>query len=174
MPTEKKEEEYSSGNSPTILEWSSPGRPFRKRSKQYFLTALLIVLLVEIILFLFSEYLLMFVVISLLFVSYALASVPPKEFHYRISFEGIQIEDSFFLWKELYDFYFRQKDGYDTLHVRTESYLPGELTITFHHEDKEKIKKALIAYLPFREFVKPTFFDKTGDWLSRNFPLENK
>ena len=174
MPSKKRGGNHSSDENSTILEWASPGRPFKKRTKQYFLTALLIVLLVEIILFLFSEYLLMVVVLSLLFVAYALASVPPKEFHYRISHEGIQIEDNFFLWKELYDFYFRQKDTEETLHIRTESYLPGELIITFSKENREKIKKALLPYLSFREYVKPTFVEKAGDWLSRNFPLENR
>ncbi|HYM65214.1 MAG TPA: hypothetical protein VES68_01890 [Candidatus Sulfotelmatobacter sp.] len=176
MPSKKTEHKKSETQKETTIayEWSAPGRPFKIRTKQYYLTALLIMLLVEIILFLFSEYLLMIVVLSLLFVTFALASTPPKEFHYRISTEGIQIEDKFFLWKELYDFYFRQKEGNETLHIRTESYLPGELTITFPSENKEKIKNILIEFLPFREYVKPTFIDKAGDWLSKNFPLENK
>ena len=131
-------------------------------------------LLVEIILFLFSEYLLMFVVLSLVFVAFALALVPPKNFHYRISSEGITIEDRFFLWKELYDFYFIKKDNYETLHIRTQDYIPGELIITLGDEPQEKIKKALLPYLPFREYVKPNFMERAGEWLSRNFPLENK
>jgi hypothetical protein len=40
--------------------------------------------------------------------------------------------------------------------------------------DKEKVKNALIPYLPFREYMKPTFMEKSGDWLVKNFPLENK
>ena len=157
-----------------LFSWKSSGRPFRKRTKQYFLTALLIMFLVEIILFLFSEYLLMVVVVSLVFVAFALSIVPPQDFDFRISTEGIQIQDNFFLWKELYDFYFVKKDGFETIRIRTESYFPGELTLTFREQDKEKIKKILLEYLPFREYVKPTFMEKAGDWLSRNFPLENQ
>ena len=158
----------------TILEWTAPGRPFRKRTKQYYLTALLIMLLIEIILFLFSEYLLMVVVAALVFVSFALATIPPRNFNYRISNEGVQIEDRFFLWQELYDFYFYKKEGYETLHIRTQSYIPGELILTLGEESEEKIKNAILPYLPFREFVKPTFVDKAAGWLSKNFPLENK
>jgi hypothetical protein len=170
----KQEKEHLQNDVATVLEWTAPGRPFRKRTKQYYLTALLIMLLVEIILFLFSQYLLMFVVVSLVFVAFALNTVPPKDFYYRVSSEGIMIEDRFFLWKELYDFYFMKKDGIETLHIGTEAFLPGELIITFPLEDREKIKKALFQYLPFREYVKPTFMDKSADWLSKNFPLENK
>ncbi len=155
------------------LEWVAPGRPFQKRGKQFYLTALLIMLLLEIILFLFSQYMLMVVVLSLVFVGFALATIPPKDFHYRISFEGIMIEDTFFLWKELYDFYIK-KEGVETLHVRTQAYIPGELILTLGNVEKEKVKNALLPYLPFREYVKPTFMEKSGDWLAKNFPLENK
>jgi len=158
----------------TLLEWSAPGRPFRKRTKQYFLTAVLIMLLSEIILFLFSQYILMVVVASLVFVGFALELVPPKNFNYRISTEGIQVEDRFFIWQELYDFYFRQIDNTETLHVRTQAYIPGELIITLGNISKNDAKHALLPFLPFREYVKPTFVDKASGWLSRNFPLENK
>lgn len=181
MPEHKKEHhhehpkhhDHPSENELTIIEWSAPGRPFKKRAKQFFLTSLLIMLLVEVILFLFSEYLLMVAVVSLVFLAFALSIVPPKDFNYRISSEGIQIEDRFFIWKELYDFYFIKNTQEETLQVRTEDYFPGELTITFAPENKETIKNALIAYLPFREYVKPTFMEKAARWLSRNFPLDN-
>lgn len=174
MPSKSAHQKHPENDVLTVLEWSAPGRPFKKRTKQYYLTALLIMLLVEIILFLFSEYLLMFVVLSLVFVAFALALVPPKNFHYRISSEGITIEDRFFLWQELYDFYFYKKGGDETLHIRTKDYIPGELIITLGDEPQEKIKKALLPYLPFREYVKPNFMERAGEWLSRNFPLENK
>ncbi|MCL4419007.1 hypothetical protein M1146_02785 [Patescibacteria group bacterium] len=157
----------------TLLAWTAPGRPFRKRGKQYYLTSLLIMLLVEIILFLFSQYLLMLVVVSLVFVSFALATVPPRDFHYRISTEGITIEDHFFLWQELYDFYFRKLDGVDILHIRTHAFIPGELTLTLGDLDKDHVKTVILPYLPFREVIRPTFMENSGEWLARNFPLEN-
>lgn len=156
----------------TLYEWHSVGRPFKKRGRQYYLTALLITLFVEMILFLFSQYMLMFVVLALLFVAFALAYVPPKDFYYRLSTEGITIEDRFFLWKELYDFYILKRENLETIHIRTEAFIPGELILTFHPHDREKIKKIILEYLPFREYIKPTFTDKAADWLTKNFPLE--
>ena len=156
----------------TLLAWTAPGRPFRKRTRQYYLTSLLITMLIEIILFLFSQYLLMIVVLSLLFVAFALPTIPPSPFHYKISSEGITIEDHFFLWQELYDFYFKKREGIEVLHVRTHSFLPGELTITLGDVDREHIKSVLLPYLPFREIIKPTFMEKSADWLTTNFPLE--
>jgi hypothetical protein len=175
MPEETHEKkEHTKVEELIPLEWTAPGRPFQKKTKQFYLTALLIMLLLEIILFLFSQYLLMVVIVSLVFVSFALAVIPPKDFHYRVSMEGIMIEDRFFLWKELYDFYFIKVDGVQTVHVRTQTYFPGELILTLGKLNEEEIKNALIPFLPFREYVKPSFMEKSGEWLSKNFPLENK
>lgn len=174
MPERKKQETPKRDHSEQGLEWSAPGRPFKKRTKQYYLTALLIMLLVEIIVFLFSQYLLMLVILALVFIAFALASVPPRNFSYRLSNQGIMIEDRFLLWKELYDFYFIEKDGEKTLHIRTEAYIPGELIITLGDQNEEKIKQYLLKFLPHREYVRPTFMDSASSWLSRNFPLENK
>ncbi len=173
MPEEVNKETEGKQTEFTPIEWTAPGRPFKKRTRQFYLTALLVMLLVEVILFLFSQYMLMVVVLSLVFVGFALAAIPPKDFHYRISSEGVMVEDAFFLWKELYDFYFKD-EGTDTIHIRTQSYLPGELIITLGSMDKEKVKAALLPYLPFREYIKPTFMEKSGNWLAKNFPLENK
>lgn len=183
LPTEPKEipahthpehafSSYQHTDVKTLLAWSAPGRPYKQKGKEYYLTALLIMLLVQIILFLFSQYLLMLVVLSFTFLSLTLSAVPPRNFHYRVSTEGITVEDHFFLWQELYDFYFKKRSGIQVLHIRTHAYLPGELTITLGEADKEHVKTVLLPYLPYREFIKPTFMEKSGDWLSRNFPLE--
>src|SRR5690348_2144771 len=98
MEEEKEQHEVEPGHLnnyhevKTLLSWSAPGRPFRKRGKQFYLTALLIALLIEVIFFFFSQYLFMYVVMSLVFAGLALSSAPPKNFHYKISTEGITIE----------------------------------------------------------------------------------
>ena len=156
----------------TILSWTAPGRPYKKRGKQFYLTAILIAFLIEVILFLFSEYTLMLVVASLVFVSFAFAYVPPKNFHYRISTEGVMVEDHFYIWRELYDFYFTRRQGQEILNIRSQAMFPGVITISMGELHKDEIKNALLPFLPYREFVKPTFMERSGDWLSKNFPLE--
>ena len=156
----------------TLLSWHAPGRPFVHRSKEYFINIILIMLAVEVILFLFSQYMLMMVVASLVFLAYALATVPPHNFHYKITSEGILVEDHFCLWQELYDFYFMRREKTDILHVRTKAYFPGELVIVLGDMHKDHLRSVLLPFLPYREYVKPTFMEKSGDWLERNFPLD--
>lgn len=156
----------------TYLSWHAPGRPYKKHSLEYFTNSFLIVMAVEIILFLFSQYLLMALVLSLAFLVFALAVVPPHNLYYRISSQGIRIEDHYFIWEELYDFYFMKSHGMDILYVRTKDYFPGELTIILGDVPPQQVKTVLLNFLPFREYVKPTFMDKAGTWLEKNFPLE--
>lgn len=164
--------DYEGHDVTTYLSWHAPGRPYRKRSTEYYVNSFLILMAVEIILFFFSQYLLMLVVFSLAFLAFALAVIPPHVFYYKISSEGIRIEDTFFIWDELYDFYFLKRHGQDVLFVRTKAYFPGELTITLGDITTQQIKNVLLPYLPFREYVEPTFMEKTGEWLEKNFPLE--
>ena len=158
----------------TYLSWHAQGRPYKKHSVQYFTNSALILMAVEIILFLFSQYLLMALVFSLAFLAFTLAAVPPVNVYYRISNQGIRIGDHYFIWDELYDFYFLQNYGQEVLHVRTKDYFPGELTIVLGDVPTQQVKTVLLNFLPFREYVKPTFMEKAGDWLEKNFPLENQ
>lgn len=157
----------------TLLSWKAPGRPFRKRGKEYYLSVLLITVLIEVILFLFSQYMLMAVVLSFVVMAFALVTVPPHNFQYRISTEGITIEDHFYLWQELYDFYFKKRDNLETLHVRTRSF-PGEIILSLENVDRVQLKSVLLQFLPYREIIKPTFMEKSADWLVKTFPLERK
>lgn len=157
----------------TLLSWHAPGRPYRKRKREFFTNSFLIFVALEIIIFIvFKEVLLMLVVFALTFLSFALAIVPPHMYYYRISSEGIQIEDHYFIWDELYDFYFMKRFGQDVLHIRTRAYFPGELTIVLGDMPVNQVKSVLLPFLPFREYVKPTFTEKAGEWLEKNFPLE--
>lgn len=162
------------GDVKTLLSWSAPGRPFRKRTRQFYLSVLLLFFLVEVILFLFSEYQLMLAVGALSFLSVVLATVPPSNFHYTISTEGVKVEDHFYLWKELYDFYFKKLQGEDTLIIRTEAYIPGELQIPLGEVSRNHVRRVMVQFLPYREVVKATFMEKSADWLSKNFPLDKQ
>lgn len=156
----------------TLLSWTAPGRPFKKRGKEYLINLILIMLAVNTILFLFSQYLLMVAVAALVFLAYALSAVAPHDYHYKITSEGVMVEDSFFLWQELYDFYFKRKEGLDVLHVNVKAFYPGELVLVLKGLDVDHVRSIMLQYLPYREFVPLTFMEKSGAWLEKTFPLD--
>jgi hypothetical protein len=90
----------------TFLEWHAPGRPFTEHSREYFVNGFLILAAVEIIVFLvFKDFFLITAIFALVFLWFALSYVRPHDFYYKITSEGIRIEDYFFIWEELYDFF---------------------------------------------------------------------
>jgi hypothetical protein len=171
-PAEEDLLDGKDGDVKTYLSWHAHGRPYQQHSIEYYTNSFLITMAIEIILFLFSQYILMALVFSLAFLVFALSVVPPRNLFYRISSEGIRVEDHYFIWDELYDFYFMKSHGQDILHVRTKDYFPGELTIVLGDVPVQQIKTVLRYFLPYREYVKPTVMDKAGSWLEKNFPLE--
>lgn len=172
-PEEQKEEDASYHDVRSLISWTAPGRPFRKKGREFYLSCLLIFMLVEVIVFLFGQYQLMLAVGAITFLSIVMAAVPPKDFHYRISTEGIKVEDHFYIWAELYDFYFKRIDKVDTLIVHTEALIPGELKITLGSISRDHARQVLINFLPFREVVRQTLMEKSGEWLSHNFPMDH-
>lgn len=168
IPTFKPYQDIS-----TILAWHAPGRPFKKHSKEYFINGFLILTSIEIVAFLmFHDVYLFSAIFSVAFLWFALSIVPPHIFYYKITSEGIRIENSFFIWDELYDFYFDKHYGVDVVKIETNAYIPGELTLVLGDITTQHIKEALLPFLPFREYVSPTITQKAGDWLEKNFPLE--
>jgi hypothetical protein len=175
----QKTEEYSNSefkpysDISTILAWHAPGRPFKKHSKEYYINGFLILTSIEIVAFLMlHDIYLSSAIFSVAFLWFALSIVPPHIFYYKITSEGIRIENSFFIWDELYDFYFAKHYGIDVVKIETNAYIPGELTLVLGNITTQHIKEALLPFLPFREYVNPTFTQKAGDWLEKNSPLE--
>jgi hypothetical protein len=157
----------------TYLEWHAPGRPFKERSPEYFYTGFLFLAAFSIIVYLlFKSVALILAIGSLGFLWFALSAVPPHDFYYKITSEGVRVEDYFYIWEELYDFFFIKHHGQEVLYITTKDYFPGELKLTLGDISVDEIKAVLLPYLPYREYVKPTFMEKSGEWLSQNFPLE--
>ncbi len=156
----------------TLLSWSSPSRPFKKRSREFYATLVAIVLLVSAILFFFSQYALILAVWALTFLAIVLSTVSPHNVEHKITTQGIVIDQRAYLWNELYDFYFKKHFGEEVLEVRSRTFLPTLIVLTLGNISKEEVKKATIKYLPYREKVERTFMDKAADWLTHTFPLE--
>lgn len=169
LPEEQEEQQ----DVKTLLSWHAPGRPFRMRGREYLINITIISTALAVLSFLvLKDYLLILVIVTVAFIAYALRTVPPHEFYYKISSEGLMIEDHFLLWEELYDFYIKRIENEVVIMVRTKTYFPGELLLTLGHMDSDHVKRVLLNFLPYREYVKPTLTEQWGDWLGRTFPLD--
>lgn len=161
------------GEIKTLLSWEAPSRPFRKRDRSYYTYSALIVVVICLILFFARQFLLMGTVLSLTFVAYVLAFVPPHNIKYRISTQGITIGEDFYFWHFLDSFWFKEKEKSKVLHIQTRLRFPAQLMLVLEGQDEEKVKKLVARFLPYVEVPYRSWMEKWSEGLQRNFPLEN-
>lgn len=157
----------------TLMSWEAPSRPYRKKDRSYYTTLAIIVVLLVLILFFLKEFLLIATLLSLAFVTYVLAFVPPHEIEYRISTQGITIGEDFYFWHLLDAFWFSEKEGSKILHIQTRLRFPVQLMLVISKTDEEKIKKTVARFLPYVEVPIKSWLEKWSESLQKHFPLEN-
>src|SRR3989344_3340584 len=142
-----------------LVSWRAPGRPFKRRDKEYYTTIGAIVVLVAIILLFLKEWLLIAVMIALAFVAYVLASVPPEEAKHELTNKGIRTGDKLYRWHELWRFWVEDKWRQKMLVVETRLKFPRRLLLMLGDTDEELVKREMKEYL-IVEKPEPTFMDR--------------
>jgi hypothetical protein len=100
-----------------LVEWDAPSRPFKKRNRQFFSTIIVIAILVSLILFFAGQVLPVAVVISVVFLVYVTAVIPPQVVHYKLTNYGIYVEKESFSWLGMGRFWFDQKLDQQVLEI---------------------------------------------------------
>lgn len=154
----------------TVFEWMAPSRPFKKRSRQYFSTVAIISILVSMILFFAGQMLPIAVVISVAFLAYVLAVVPPDTIRLRITTYGIRSDNQIFYWDELGRFWFSEKFGQKLVNIEVNRF-PFRLGLLLNDQPEETLREILSEVL-LEEKPPATGFDRAAEWLQHKIPLE--
>ncbi len=156
-----------------LVEWDAPARPFKKRNRQFFSTIIIIAILVSLILFFAGQVLPVAVVISVVFLVYVTAVIPPQSVHYKLTNYGIYVEKEAFSWLGMGRFWFDEKSGQKVLEIELYGF-PGRLTFvlidgqTPRAEDLERVLSEVLI----KEKPTLTAYEKTAKWLKEKIPLE--
>lgn len=153
----------------TLYSWQSPQRVFVPRNRKWFVYIILIVLLMSLILLFFRQFITIAPLLAIAFVAYVLSSVPPEDTEHHITTQGVTSGGHSYLWEELADFWFTQKNEQTILHIDTYLNFPRRLIILIGQGNKEEIKGLLARYIPFREIPKMSWMDRLADYLSAKF-----
>lgn len=157
----------------TLVTWEAPARPFKKRNKQFFSTVFIIAILVALILFFAGQVLPVALVISVVFLVYVTAMIPPQDVSVKLTNYGFYIDKEAYAWYEMGRFWFEKKQGYDTLQIELGRF-PNRLSLVLIDgvtPSKENLELVLSEVL-LKEKPKPTAFEKASLWLSEKIPLE--
>ena len=158
----------------TLLSWKAPSRLYKKRDREFFTTTGVIVALLSVILLFAKEFLLIGVILSLAFVAYSLASVPPSEVEHVITNKGIRTGGKLHSWDVLGRFWLETKWKQEVLLVENYVGFPARLMLLLSSGiDKKQLTKKLSARL-IKEKPKPSSVDKAAKWLQEKVPLETE
>lgn len=155
-----------------ILEWTSPARPYKKRSREFYTTVLSIAFLLAVILLLLREFLLIGVIIAFAFLSYVLATHKPEDVLHQLTTKGIRTDGRLFEWTELTNFWMKKEWNQEMVICKTVKALPGVILMVIDPKKREQIIKAIGEKIPL-EKPEDSFVDKAGKWLGDKVPLEN-
>lgn len=160
-----------------LLEWLADSRVARKRSREYYSSLAVIVLLLSLILFFANQVLLIFVLVSFLFVTYVLASVKPDTVHNMITSYGIRYRDKLYFWEQMGRFWVTEHGGKAQVHIEAPAFLSSQIVLLPSNSASpikvtiEDMVTILGSYLPYEE-PNPTQIDRWVQWLEEKFPLE--
>ena len=165
-----KEGQKKEHNEEELLVWTSPSRLFKKRDKEYFTNIVAIVFLFCVIFVFAREYALMAAAISILFLVYVLATVPPEDIKHRLTSMGIESAGHYNRWEEFADFWFEEQWGQVMMVLRP--MMGPRMIILLGSEPRAKVKGIVADYIPYREEPVKSWVDNAATWITEKIPLE--
>jgi hypothetical protein len=153
-----------------LFEWESPVRvPFNFEMKN-FLVVVAFCLLFILFLAILGHYVLMFAIISLLFLIYVSGTTKPVDVKHTITARGIESLDVLYEWYVLENFFFTEKKGHHLLIVETSLRLPAKLLMLVDKKDIETIFLLLQDQLLYKDVKKQSSWEKMN--FGEYIPLE--
>jgi len=156
-----------------LYEWESPERPFKRRNKEFWVTAIIILALVSVIFLFIKEIFLVVALFSVLFLYYVLSTIPPRNLINKITNRGVYYGDLRYEWPLLRRFWFGKSLDSKMIYFETNLRFPRQLALVITDKDFDKIKEVTVRRIPLLE-ESPNFLDKANVWFSKKFPLEGK
>lgn len=161
-----------------LLEWMADSRVTWRRSKEYYSSLAVIVLLISLILFFAGQTLLIFVVLAFLFISYVLSTVRAESIPHQFTTYGLRYRgEKLIYWSEMVRFWVKNNHGINEIHIEAPGELMNELILLPANAQSpspisaDDIVDLLSRYLPFEEPL-PSQLDRWVTWIQEKFPLE--
>ena len=151
-----------------LVSWVAPARPFKKRTRQFYVTAISIAAITALVLFLIEGILPVILIIALVFLFYVLSTVEPDNIEYKLTNRGIKIAGKSTPWNFMFRFWFTKRFDSELLVIETAK-IPGRLELVVNLQVKDKLRENLLRFLDEEE-TPPTFIDKAANWFSKKLP----
>jgi hypothetical protein len=131
-----------------LYTWEAPERPFKTKSRIWYINVFGIATAVIILSVLTQTWLLIIATISVVVMLYALNTVPPQTFSYEISNKGLRIGKKMYLWNQIPEFWItkRSEDLFLNLNLRNDN---KRIVVLIGDGDPEIIAKEMVRYVDY-------------------------
>jgi hypothetical protein len=156
-----------------LMVWEAAERAFKRRDRDFWITAIAILVLVGVIFIMIKEFFLVIALASILFLAYVLSTVPPENVVCKITNRGIYFGDSHYGWDLLERFWFKKSLDSDAVFFETRLRFPRQVSMIIDKSNEEKIKEIVAKRIPMME-SSPSTIDKLTNWFAQRLPLEDR
>lgn len=156
-----------------LLAWEGPNRVYKARKREYYTNIAIITFLLCVLAYFAAQYFLIVLMISVAFLNYVFAAVPPTQILYQITTYGIRMGRQLYPWETLSRFWTTLRFDTTILHVEHTDPLFRKITLVVPQEYENDVNQLLMLILP-NEQPAPTFVERAAHWLEEKFPLERE
>lgn len=153
-----------------LYEWSALERPYKRWSRDFYSTIIVLAFLVSVIMFFIEGVMPVLVVWAVVFMAWAINKTQPQEAKYLLTNWGIRTTNAIYRFEEMKSFWFEDRHGQKLMRMLTGRF-PGQLILVIPAEDEEKIKKIMLEKVVM-EKPDPNWSDKVVKWWSEKVPLD--
>lgn len=151
-----------------LYEWSSDQRAFRRLKKRQYLIVLASVVIFMVVLAILGHYWLMAALAALMFLLYAVGTVPPVKVTHVITNHGIETNNMKYEWEKLTSYWFGKREDQKYLNIETNISFPGRLIMLVDDEQLMKVHEVLMNRLIYSDMRGQSRFSSflEGSWIN--------
>lgn len=147
-----------------LVEWTARTRPFKRRSREFYINLFAVSALIGLIIFLIEGLIPVLLIVALLFIFYVFSTIEPESANYKLTTFGIRINDELVkFWEELGLYWFARRMDEEVLIMETNT-MPWKVEIVIDQKMKGKIEDVVSKKL-YRNEAPETNLDKAIHWL---------
>lgn len=150
------------------FKWAAQSRPFKRRSREFYVSLISIAGLLGAILFLIEGIMPVLLLSSIILLFYILSTVEPEVVQYEITSKGVKFAGRLTPWENINSFWFVDRLGSKVVVFET-TVIPGRLELVIDASKEKEIHEILSEYLPQSD-VPNGVFDRATEWVGKRLP----
>lgn len=167
------EQRYPEKDRKVLYKWEARTNPVQTQlNNRATRTYIVMGIVISIVLVAMQEFLLIFAILSLIFVKYILSKTPTKIVSYELTNHGLMYDSKLYYWYKFKHFFISGLGGNDVFVLDLKNEMPGRIYLTINQQDKDKIKTIIEEYVFYLKEEPKTFVDKSYDFLMSKINLE--